>query len=272
VGEFSEEQACASHLFVAASYHLKMRRNAISAAVFFAFIFGCHHVHATMTISVGMGTATSQGCDVSIKISLNFVPAHGQEDVAVAVVVLLNDMVLSNELFHDANFFVTNLTYGLHEVTARALKQGQEIASTSLSFTLYHDLLLPAIAASVRDNSSDFVCDHTQDTSGGIAERANDPQPRLWILMNDWAHHAHLVSNRKATRFQYPDATTPVLSKFVARGASGRHSSSRTCSASVLLQFSYVHERINDNSTPAISACGEYLLITELVRHARDPL
>ncbi len=224
-------------------------------------------MHASVKVSVEMGAAGDEGCDVALKIELNFAAARGQDDGGLVVVVLLDDAVMSNETFdttkHIKRFLLAELPYGFHEFKALILKGGAEVATSLLAVTLHREAVLSAMHGNcVGDESSGFACDHRQQTSTDVSLPPDDFKPRLWIVMKDWSYHSILVSNRKRLKFQYPDGSVPVISKIAAKGTRTGH----VCSASVLIRFAYVHERnADDSSATGLSTCSEYFLATILV-------
>jgi hypothetical protein len=263
------QQCNLKRISIAACNRLQMSRMARVAALLIMICAGCIRVRATVKVSVEMGAAGDEGCDVVLKIDLNFAAALGQEHRALAVVALLDDAVMSNETIHPTNdskrFLLPELPYSFHEFKALVLRGGAEVAKSVLAVTLHREAVLPAMPGNCfGDESSGFACDLQQQTSTDffLPQGHDDFKPRLWIVMNAWPHHAILVSNRKRLKFHHPDGSAPVISKIAARGTRARH----VCSASVLIRFAYVHERnANDSIATSFSTCSEYFLATHLV-------
>ena len=216
-------------------------------------------------------------------------------------IVSLNDAVLYHEIFRGQSaalwalmqkqLNITELAYGQHHVMARALRGGAEIASFELPFTIYREDVVPAFLGGERagNYSSYPVCPpshspgslyvpphdsppllresepKTCSDPGSLHVPADDSQPRLWMVTPDSNNHAHLLSNRRGMKFHYPDSSTPVLGKLAAAATLHGHGARSTCSASLHLRFSYVHELGPHTPAQPPSACSEYLLTTELL-------
>jgi hypothetical protein len=261
-----------------------MSRIARVAALLIMICAGCIPVRATVKVSVEMGAAGDEGCDVVMKIDLNFAAAavelgQDSEERAFAVVALLDGAVMSNETVNPADHSKRSLfaqfpalPYGFHEFKGLVLRGGAEVATSVLAATLHREAVLPAMPGDCfGDESSAFACDLQQQPSTDFfpPHYHDDFKPRLWVVMNAWPHHSILVSNRKRLKFQYPNGSVPVISKIAARATRARH----VCSASVLVTFAYVHERnANDSIATSFSTCSEYFLATHLApplqRHA----
>jgi hypothetical protein len=251
-----------------------MRSRAANPALFVALFFPCIFV-VRSSIAVEAGVAHSEGCDVAIKIKWHLAPPTppGPSHPALLSVVTLNGDLLLNETlqpFQDRQYIpVSVLPYGDHEIKAYALRGGQQVVFSELIFTLNRDVVLPALYDECAGGDSpDASCGMSQPTFATPLLPGDVHHPQLWVIMNDWHHHANLIALRNTLTFQHPDGTVPALRNIIARGTISRQTARYVCAASVLVRLYYVREIGADEMSRdprGYSVCSRFLLTTELL-------
>jgi hypothetical protein len=261
----------------------------LRAAVVLLVFTALPHAHAWIKVSVALGSARATGegiepefgyyatgHDVAIKVEALLAPSADAPDSHPEAIVSLDDAVLYHEFVSEGQspgvwalpqqqLHATELAYGLHHVLARAVRGGVEIESFELPFTIYREDVVPAPSCErAGDYSSDAAC-RSSHSPASLLVPPHDSQPRLWLVMSASNNHAHLLSHRRAMKFHYPDSSTPVLGKLAAAATLNGHGARSTCSASLHLRFSYVHELGPHTAAQPPSLCSEYLLTTELL-------